>query len=320
MSISEKVILILLIANTLIGILYFLFTYFGGTRDFSLALSKSITIILFPGLGVIVWFLSWLLFRSVFVSNVDLADVIFSKEKVKAIVRADEEAERNMVSMGDALSVSEKTDVRNLLMNLAKGNTKDTIAAISQGLNSADSETSHYAASLMQDVLNDFRVKAQAAYNRINEMLMAKNSDPDETGEAKDFPEAEFIELCENAIEFINDILKQQVFTEIEQRQYAVMLDEIGNGMYTVAMDSLTVEISEDVTLRLLEVKDYGRCEKWCNRMTELFPEALATYSCKLKLYFETARNTEFFETITALKNSSVAVDKKTLEIIRTFS
>lgn len=320
MSVSEKVILGILSVNTLIGILYFVFSYFTEARDLPLSISKTITIILFPGLGAIVWGLSWLLFRAVFVKNVDLADVVFSKEKVKAIVRADEDAERNIVSMGDALSVSEKTEVRNLLMNLAKGNTRETIAAISQGLNSSDSETSHYAASLMQDVLNDFRIKAQNAYNTINDMLTRKVNDPDEQGEAKGFSETEFVDLCVDTIEFIDDILKQQVFTDIEQRQYAVMLDEIGNGMYTIAMSSLTVEISEDIAMRLLEVKDYDRCETWCIRMSELFPDALASYSCKLKLYFETARNQEFFDTINSLKHSSVAVDKKTLEIIRTFS
>ncbi len=320
MSVSEKVILGILSVNALIGILYFFFAYFTDARDFALAISKTITIILFPGLGVIVWGLSWLLFRAVFVKNVDLADVIFSKEKVKAIVRADEDAERNIVSMGDALSVSEKTEVRNLLMNLAKGNTRETIAAISQGLNSSDSETSHYAASLMQDVLNDFRAKAQTAYNRINELLMLKINDPEEQNEAKNFPETEFIDLCIDTIEYIDDILKQQVFTDIEQCQYAVMLDEIGNGMYTVAVSSITVELSENIAMRLLEVKDYDRCEKWCLRMSELFPDALASYSCKLKLYFETSRNQEFFDTISRLKNSTVAVDKKTLEIIRTFS
>ena len=72
--------------------------------------------------------------------------------------------ERNMVSLEEALEVTDKKSLRTLMLNVIRGDYQNSLASINLALNSEDSETAHYAASILQDVLNDFRSKVQEKY------------------------------------------------------------------------------------------------------------------------------------------------------------
>ena len=58
---------------------------------------------------------------TIFRQEVDLDDVIFSKERVKTNVKADEERERNLVPLEEALAVSDKKNLRMLMLNVIRG-------------------------------------------------------------------------------------------------------------------------------------------------------------------------------------------------------
>ena len=60
--------------------------------------------------------------------------------------------------------------------------------------------------------------------------------------------------------------------------------------------------------------------EQWCIRAAEQYPDELSSYTCKLKLYFTAQQREKFFETLDDLKQSSIVIDRETLELIRTFS
>ena len=94
----------------------------------------------------------------------DLSDVVFNKDRKENFLRPDEEMERNMVSLEEALEVADKKSLRTLMLNVIRGDYRNSLAAINLALNSEDSETAHYAASVLQDVLNDFRSKVQTDY------------------------------------------------------------------------------------------------------------------------------------------------------------
>ena len=96
-------------------------------------------------------------------------------------------------------------------------------------------------------------------------------------------------------------------------------MDEIAERFYEHAREQMTSENYEAVSMRLLEIGDFDMCRKWCERAREQFPDALATYTCQLKLYFSSGQRTRFFEVIEDLKQSSVVVDKETLELLRVF-
>lgn len=76
----------------------------------------------------------------------------------------------------------------------------------------------------------------------------------------------------------------------------------------------------ENVCLRLLEIQDFENSEKWCQRLSEQYPEQLPAYTCRLKLYFTTKDRAAFFQTLDAMKKSDVVLNREALELVRIFS
>ena len=109
-----------------------------------------------PVVGPMFVLLSFILFKLFSSQGMDLSDVVFSKDRTENFLRPDEEMERNMVSLEEALEVTDKKSLRTLMLNVIRGDYQNSLSSINLALNSKDSETAHYAASILQDVLNNF--------------------------------------------------------------------------------------------------------------------------------------------------------------------
>lgn len=266
----------------------------------SLYWMKSAVMLLCPVAGPLFFFCSWL-FRLVFTwIKADLEDVVFSKERVRIQIKADEERARNILPLEEAVLVNEKKGLRTVMMNILKGNIHSSMSAITLALNIQDSETSHYAASILSDELNTFRIQVQKM----------------RAGMQRDEAEAACGEML---LDYMDGVLKQKIFTDMEQRRFVHVMDETADQLYEKRPIALTAERCEGVCLRLLEAGDFEGAEKWCRKLEELHPEHLAAYTCKLRLYFAAKDKTAFFETLDSLKKSEVVIDHETLELIRLF-
>lgn len=268
-------------------------------------LTHFIVMALCPVVGPLFYLLAYLFYKFFFSEPVDLEDVIFSKDKMKSNVRAEEERESNLVSLEEAIEITNDTELRSLMMNVVRGDIQNFLSAISLALNSEDTETAHYAASVLQDALNNFRIKVERFRKQINEG-------------GEELPEILSL-YAEPTLEYMDQVLKQKVFTEMEQLNYVHVMDEIAEKCYAHVREQMTAARYEAVSMRLLEIHDYETCRKWCIRATAQFPESLSSYTCRLKLYFATGEKERFFETVEDLKKSPVVVDKETLEFLRVF-
>jgi len=86
--------------------------------------------VLCPVIGPLFFACSQLVYRTIFRQEGDLEDVIFSKERIKTHLKADEERERNMVPIEEALAVSDRKNLRMLMMNVIRGDLKDSLESI----------------------------------------------------------------------------------------------------------------------------------------------------------------------------------------------
>ena len=312
----ELIFVLILLCNTLAAILYLVFGLLHYARqkkqeaDAQEAFQKDgkpaylikFAVMLFcPVVGPLFFFVGHLLFLFVFRQDVDLEDVIFSKERVKTHDRADEERERNIAPLEEAIAVSDKASLRNLMLNIIRGDIQNSLASISLALNSPDSETSHYAASVLQDELNNFRASVQKMINQI------ETEEEDETE-------------CEHFLfPYMNNVLEQKVFTEMEQKNMVELFVSTGETLYRKAAHQMTSEYYNWICMRLLDIRDFERMEVWCTRAAAQYPDELSSYTCKLKLYFTIQDKEKFFAAMDELKQSSVIIDRETLELIRTF-
>lgn len=302
MSVEQKTLLIVFLCNIVIVIVYLIQKLIEQEEKARSYWIKAIVMLLCPVVGPVFFCFGYLFNRLLFRQPVDLADVVFSKERVKTNVRADEERGRNIVSMEEAIAVSDKSSLRGLMLNVVRGDIQQSLASISLALNSEDSETSHYAASVLQDELNEFRVNVQKIYIEI------KRGGREQSDYA--------IML----IEYMDQVLKQKVFTGMEQISFVRMLEEVSEILYYKEKERMSSMHFECICMRLLEVEEYRLCHKWCERSREEYPNTLSSFTCLLKLYFTCQEKEKFFEVMDELKHSNIIIDNETLELIRIFS
>lgn len=304
-------ILILLIINTLITILYLIWGYIRRKENVRGRWMKAVMMLLCPVIGPSFLVFSYCICRAFFAKEVDLADVVFSKERVKTVRRPDEEIERNLVSMEEALAVTDKKNLRTYMMNVLQRDYRESLSMIAKALNSEDTETSHYAASVLQDVLNEFRV-------HVDKKLHACQAPADKAEETDGERETRICTALE-LLDYMNVILEQHVFTGMEQTSMVWKMDEVCDLVWQADRTKLSSEYYGMVEARLLEQKLFQRCEVWCNRCMEQYPGTLVSYTGRLSLYFSSGNRERFFAAMEELKASDVMIDQKTLELIRIF-
>ena len=292
---------IVLIINAVIVLIYWICTIPFRKGDRKAYVVCGIVMLLCPIAGPLFFGLAQIFYRAFFFEPVDLDGVIFSKERVRTFIRADEESERNMVPLEEAIEVATTDELRNLMMNIVRGDIQKSLATISLALNSEDTETAHYAASVLQDALNEFRLTAQKEFTKLQS---EKGSVAAPAG---------------MLIDYMNQVLRQKVLTDIEQRDYVKILDEVCEILYEKEIERMTSAQFEAICARLLEIEEFEMCQKWCERAVYQYPNTLSTYTCQLKLFFNSGQKERFFEVLNELKKSSIVIDSETLELIRVF-
>ena len=307
--------LVIIILNTIVCVLFVIWGYFQQmyAEDSEMKYSQmtmpgyylqAFVMFICPVIGPLFFITAQVIYAYFFRNGADLADVIFGKEKIKAPRKAEEEVERNRVPLEEALAVSDRQSLRGLMLDVVRGDVQKSLASINLALNSEDSETSHYAATVMRDSLNDFRQTSQEKYNAFKEDY----AEPEERA-------------CE-LIEFMNEILSQEVFPEMEQKGFVDKMDEACTFLYNDEeyRDKLTIQYVEWVGILLLKLRSYDRVQFWCEVAKEMFPNDLATYTLQLKLYFSMENREKFFSVMEELKKADVVIDRETLELIRIFN
>ena len=300
--------IIFLIVNLIVSLLYLLFGMIFNRTSRKKVAMRSLIMLYAPGIGPLLFFISYLFYRLLFYRKVDLSDVVFSKEKSKELVRINEEKERDFVPVEEAIEVADKGELRELVLNMAQGDYSESLSAINMALNAEDTETSHYAASILQDAINDFRMLVRKENARINDI--------DEEDESK---REQLVYDIKSLFGYMNKVLEQHILSKLEQNGYTDILDKLLEKYYRLAGASITSEMYEAMALRLIETEKYDRARSWCERALWRYPNTLASYTTLIKLYFSCGDRENFFKTMQELKESNIVIDRETLELIRAF-
>ena len=310
---SVRDFILMIVGNTIFGICYLIYGLFryrakkGSGREEGIASPESVFIKTFAIFVCPVFMPLFLVFGKLFHvlffhQDVDLADVIFSKERVRTFAYADEEREMNMAPLEESIAVSDNDSLRTLMLNVVRGDVGKSLRSISLALNSDDSETAHYAASVLADELNHFRSTVQRLYVEIK----------------KD--NKKFFSCVDTLLPYMNDVLEQRVFLEIEQEKFVLQMEEVCELLYQKDKALMAGVHYEWICARLLEIRSFELCEKWALRSAAEYPKLLSSFTSRLKLYFTTQEREKFFAVMDELKESEIVIDQETLELIRVFS
>jgi hypothetical protein len=309
------ILLIVLLVNLLIAVCYLLFCQIRKNRNRRSSVLRFIVMLLAPVCGILFFFFGWLYFRIFFHRKVDLAEVIFSKRRVKTAVKADESAERNLVPLEEAIAVTDKMNTRSLMMEVVRKDISHSLSTIALALESEDSEVAHYGASVLQSALADFRGEVEKLLNLI------RDGEREFADSPAQMPEADIAALAENERTLIGDlnaVLCQHVLTPMEQEYYVGRMSETAE--FLRSHSKVNAQEMEMLCVRLLENGDTAHASVWAERSAEEWPEALSSYTNRLRLYYQTGDRERFADEMKELKKSGVPADHKTLEAIRLFT
>ncbi len=307
--------IVFLVVNALVALFVFVIGLMLKKVNRRLLVIRCLIILMAPGVAPTMFLLSWMFHTIFFKKEVDLSDVVFSKEKSKELFRIDEERERNFVPLEEAIAVADNSELRELVMGVAQGDYSNSLASIYLALNCEDTETAHYAASVLQDALNDYRLIVQKEFKRLRETAPNPDAEIGPTDEERE----QRVQEMDDLLDYINKVLEQKIFEPIEQVSFTGIMDSVMELFYSENPQKVSSEHFENVCLRLIDIKDFDNCKKWCDRALVSYPNTLSTYTTRIKMYFNSGERDKFFAAMEELKQSSLIIDKETLELIRTF-
>ena len=261
----------------------------------------SLFMLLCPVIGPAFLGFGNLFYHLFFDTSIDLAAITFSKKRVDVVERPNESDEINLIPMEEAIMINDKENLRNLLLTVLRGDVKKSINAVTKALNSSDSEASHYAASAIMDIMNEFQKTLQKFYAQMD-------ADPNDT------------EVMVLYINYLSEMLGAGFLSELEEKTYIYSLQKVCERLFHADPTQLNPMHYTALISLLTKINDLQSSELWIQRFTTNYPDHIEMYRCALHHYFSIKDKIHFFEYMNRLKHSNIPIDNDMLELIRTFS
>lgn len=261
----------------------------------------SLFMLLCPVIGPAFLGFGNLFYQLFFDTSIDLAAITFSKKRVDVVERPDESDEINLIPMEEAIMINDKENLRNLLLTVLRGDVKKSINAVTKALNSSDSEASHYAASAIMDIMNEFQKTLQKFYAQMD-------AEPDDT------------EVMVLYINYLSEMLSAGFLSELEEKTYIYSLQKVCERLFHADQTQLKPMHYTALISLFTKINDLQSSELWIQRFTTNYPDHIEMYRCALHHYFSIKDKIHFFEYMDRLKHSNIPIDNDMLELIRTFS
>lgn len=295
-------IVVLFAINAVIALIYDIYGHLAGRQE-NKQKYTLITILLIgcPIVSGIVLLIGFLCYRLFFDTSIDLAAITFSKKRVDVLERPDVESEMNLIPMEEAIMIDDTESLRSLLLTVLRGDISKSVNAVTKALNSSDSEASHYAASAIMDITNDFQKNLQKFQTELE-----KNPQD--------------IEIHQLYIEYLIKMLSADFLSDLELKTYVYMLKYACDTLYEVNPSGIQVLYYSSLILFLQRIEDIAEAQIWIERLILSYPDDIETYRCVLHFYYDTKDKDRFFEELNKLKHSNISIDKDLLELIRVFT
>ncbi len=293
---NENFIYQIILVNTVLVLAYFiLFTLLGQFRP---ALCKSIVMLLIPPFGVICFFINFVISLFDRKSDIDYLELTFSKEKKEFAKQTDYETEKEFVPLEEALIISDVQDKRRALLNVLKADVRNNMKSLVKALDNEDSETAHYAASALMDVLQQYSKKLS--------VLAVKYKENPEDSEIN-------VEYANTTFEYISS----GVLGEIEVKKYAHLYIELIANLNKYHPDLIDTEQYKNIVDCLVIVGKYDEADQWANLSIERQPNMEQSYLNSLNVKYKTEQWDEFKDVMQKMIKSGVQLSEKGIGIIR---
>lgn len=297
-----ELIIYILLLNFIISLIYLLINWIK--KDMKCGIIMSIFMIICPLVGPLYLFFSWFVYEIYFKrreSNISIEELSLSKEKIEVVLKPDIKSALNKVPIEEALIVSDNKSVRKLLLDVLKEDSNGSANAILKAIEHSDSEVSHYAASAVSDIINEFKISEKKLRDNYNEDN--KNT-----------------EKCNEYVDFLYNFLSQKILSPTEQKIYCDLLEELIISIEEYLPSEITGELFNKLVNTLLDLGENDKANIWVKKALVNYENELGSYKAGLRYYYVNGDRREFLLLMRKLKDSDVILDHDVLEMVRFFS
>lgn len=217
-------------------------------------------------------------------------------EERKALVRPDEERERNVVPFDDVLLLNDNKMKRKMLLDLLKNESLQSIDFLKTAIQDEDTETSHYAATAISDVKRKLlsamqKLEAQIDQDPYDFSLVSSYCEV-----LKQYIEIEFLDERTKERSMYNYSLALEKLIEIKPREKEYYIEKINCD---------------------LQLKEFEKANDYSKLFLNYCSDCEEAYFLSMKVYFLLKNKQEFEETLQLLRNSPVRLSSQGLKQIR---
>ncbi|WP_042356150.1 hypothetical protein [Bacillus rubiinfantis] len=230
--------------------------------------------------------------------NQKLSEEFIKIEKGEAdfLQRVDIEKETNIVPMKDALLLNDNQTKRKMLLDMLKNDTFIHMGILQSALENDDTETSHYAATAIQDIKSKL-------LNAIQSLEYETEKQPDN------------VKLLISYAQVIKEYINTGFIDERTKRQYYYQFSHILERIIEKEPQEKSFyleKINCDFQLREME-----HAETDCQNFLQQFPDDEDAYFMTMKLYYLLSDQMNFNHALEKLRQSSVRLTPQGLNKIR---
>lgn len=286
----------IILVNTVIAVLFLIFfTLLGKFRP---ALCKSIVMLLTPPFGAICFFVNFIISLFDRKSDIDYLELTFNREKKEFAQQTDYETEKEFVPLEEALIISDVQDKRRALLNVLKADVSNNMKSLVKALDNEDSETAHYAASALMDVLQKYSKK-------LSGLSVKYKDDPQNADINKEYADTTY------------EYISSGVLGEIEVKKYAHLYVELVDNLNKNHPDMIDTEQYKNVVECLLKVGRYDEADRWATLSIERQPNIEQSYINSLNVKYKTEKWDEFKAVLDRMLQSGAQLSDKGIGIVR---
>ncbi|WP_138753878.1 hypothetical protein [Paenibacillus sinopodophylli] len=294
----------------MIGLLYGLYVllsalllfilYRKSLREFSL---RFLIVALIPVIG---WLLPVFWPRSWFVHAGEKLDEYIVKQQEEMSVstigihkKLEVEKELNIISIEDALIVSEHSARRRVMIDVLKQDSMNYLEVLQTAVSNEDTETSHYAVSAIMEAkrklsLSIQELSVQYEHNKTDEHLLRAYA------------------------EVLKGFMRSGFLDERTSLKYKYTYVAVLNHLITHSEDAESA-FAEKLNTEM-ELGEYLASEETCHAYIARYPLSEDAYLCLIQLYFMTKSADKLQNTIDTLKKSPLRLSNKALTMVRFWS
>ncbi|GHV45200.1 hypothetical protein FACS189492_2470 [Clostridia bacterium] len=297
---NNTIVLWVLITNTLIAIVVYILGLLS--RNGKPGLIYSLVILVSPVVGPLFFGCAWLLLKlGLNVGGITYADISFDATRHVKKQKDNYLKEVDILPLEEAFAISKTADRRYQLLKVLKKDYSKNISTILSGLDNEDTETSHYAASVVLSTTTEY-------LNDLARLKVAYEKNRTELQPARAY------------LDCLKSFILSNIPDTIDKKKYLYIYLSVFDTIYDHYEESISDDDYVFVIELLIELGNRELAATWAERALRFFPDSSAIYYAILHMHYEFGDTERFFGVLDEIKNSDLNISNEILMIIRFFS